>query len=173
MVRRGSRVRVPERACGARLQIEEFSGVVRLVSGIACEHGANKLVTSGLRVERHRRSVACLAGDVDHRSALGQKQGDERVSQVVGPTDFETSPGRGGVEHAPPPVPVVVVVPDVTAGVRKQANMFDQCESATSSDSSRTRFPDCPSWSRGNDDVATPVQAVGRRLQKERGHIRA
>jgi hypothetical protein len=33
--------------------------------------------------------------------------------------------------------------------------------------------PDRPSWSSGNDDVATPVEAVGRRLQKERRHVRA
>ena len=33
--------------------------------------------------------------------------------------------------------------------------------------------PDCPSWSSGDDDVATAVEAVGRRLQKERGHVRA
>ena len=48
MVRRGSRVRVPERAFRELLQIKEFPRVSRYVPGVACEHGANQLATGGV-----------------------------------------------------------------------------------------------------------------------------
>jgi hypothetical protein len=65
----------------------------------------------GVGVERHRRRVAGLAGDLDHGQAFGDQQRAERMAQVVRTHSGHADVGGERIEDTAAPVAPVVIAP--------------------------------------------------------------
>ena len=90
----------------------------QLFRGDGC--GAFELVEDvPVGVERHRRRVSGLAGDVDDGSPFCDKERHERVAEVVGPDCSEPRRLRRRLEDAVAPVAPVGVEPRLAVGSRE------------------------------------------------------
>jgi hypothetical protein len=70
--------------------------------------------------------MAGLRSDVEDTATLGEQRGDKGVTQVVGTQVLEAGRRRGGLEHAPSPVSVVVVGPRLAISAREDKDAPDR-----------------------------------------------
>jgi hypothetical protein len=135
MVRRGSAVRVRQRACLTKAASRTSLTQPAPFRGPFVGSRISRLPYDGLRphavlspqliydvavcVERHRRGVACLLSYLHHGRTLGQQQGDERVAKVLWPQFRAAKSLSRGCEYSLAPVVPVGVRPGATIPPRK------------------------------------------------------
>jgi len=71
-------------------------------------------------VERHRRRVPGLSGDLDHAASFVGQQRDEAVAEVVGTRALQADRPTGRHPRVPVPGLPGGIVPDAARAVREQ-----------------------------------------------------